>query len=190
VDGMFVSGRETCCCSKAHISVVAKATLPWTRLLRSLREWSSCGQERRLQHGDAAAGRVLLTFALLMCRRFITRGLICRVFFFVCMPKHLPKMMLTHTPCPRACTSGSFDAVSEDPKLFSHEKSRRSWHACRPLASHLHKRLIRFRVTLLVGRLHRTRNLLLARMCPSQSSRLEPAQGLERPAHCSKGLAL
>ena len=114
------------------------------------------GEERGLQHGKAAAGRVRRCAGV-----FSTSGRIGCV--FVGMPKHLPKMMLTHatslvfgthaTPLPRACTRGAFDAVSHP--------------------------------TLLLGRL--TRNLLQARLCPSQASRLEPAQGLDRPAHCSKG---
>ena len=90
-----------------------------------------------------------------VCRRFGTSGRIGCV--FVGMPKHLPKMMLTHmtslllarTPPP--CLANAQVAHSilclEDPKLFSHEKSRRSWHAWHPPASRLHKRCTRLCVT-------------------------------------------
>ena len=146
----------------------------------------------------------LLTFALRMCRRFSTRGLI--IWCVLCRhAQRLAKndvdtrrrhLLLARMPplCPRACTRGAFDAVPlltlrlEDPNFFLTRnpilaRMPPSPHACTKgaLDSVSHP-------TLLLGR--HTRNLLLARMCPSQSSRLETAQGLDRLAHCSKGLAL
>ena len=150
---MSVSGREICCSSRAQISVVdpvAKATLPWTRLLCFLREQPDrmCEEEILWGRMEATTWRgscwtcALLTFALLMCRRFSTQGahLVCFCQHAQTLAKNdvdtATSLFLARMPPARLAPAQAADSIlCHIPHCFwGDTREICSWHACAPLS--------------------------------------------------------